>query len=163
MVKKNEIVCTFNNTYNKQVRDGIFFHTIRNNHCVMFYVTQSSLKRLFHVARDMSSEREFCCGLSQFHCRNEVKQGHIRYKQTNCRPNYILEKIDNWCRFWKLSCFVLRSSLTQMFTLARRVLIMHLKARIRVLHSRLKKTVWNFPPNVYKTSMYHCGTWDCLN
>ena len=76
-----------------------FFHTIRNNHCVMFYVTQSSLKRLFHVARDMSSEREFCCGLSQFHCRNEVKQGHIRYKQTNCRPNYILEKIDNWCRF----------------------------------------------------------------
>ena len=24
----------------------------------MFYVTQSSLKRLFHVARDMSSERE---------------------------------------------------------------------------------------------------------
>ena len=76
-----------------------FFHTIRNNHCVMFYVTQSRLKRLFHVARDMSSEREFCCGLSQFHCRNEVKQGHIRYKQKNCRPNYILEKNDNWFRF----------------------------------------------------------------
>ena len=30
----------------------------------MFYVTKSSLKRLFHVARDMSSEREFCCGLA---------------------------------------------------------------------------------------------------
>ena len=36
-----------------------FFHTIRNNHFVMFYVTQSSLKRLFQVARDMSNEREF--------------------------------------------------------------------------------------------------------
>ena len=52
----------------------------------------------------MSSEREFRCGLSQFHCRNEVKQGHIRYKQTNGRPDYILKRIDNWC-------FVLRTSI----------------------------------------------------
>ena len=40
------------------------------------YVTQSSLKRPFHVTRVMSGEREFRSGLSQFHRRNEVKQGH---------------------------------------------------------------------------------------
>ena len=32
----------------------------------------------------MSSEREFRCGLSH-HCRNEVKQGHIRYKEARKR------------------------------------------------------------------------------
>ena len=32
-----------------------------------------------------------------------------RYKQTNCRPDYILDRIDSWCRFWKLSCFVIRT------------------------------------------------------
>ena len=36
------------------------------------YVTQSSL----NVTRVMSSEQEFRSGLSQFHRRNEVKQGH---------------------------------------------------------------------------------------
>ena len=30
-----------------------------------------------------------------------------RYKQINCRPDYILEKIDIPCRFWKLRCFVI--------------------------------------------------------
>ena len=62
------------------------------------YVTQSSLKRLFHVTRVMSSEREFRSGLSQFHFRSEVKQD-TRYKQINCSPDYILERIDIWCRF----------------------------------------------------------------
>ena len=54
------------------------------------FVTQSSLKRLFHETRVMSSEREFRSGLSQFHRRNEVKQG----QKINCRPDYILERID---------------------------------------------------------------------
>ena len=58
------------------------------------YVTQSSL----NVTRVMSSEREFCSGLSQFHFRNEVKQGH-KVQKINCRPDYILERIDIWCRF----------------------------------------------------------------
>ena len=62
------------------------------------FVTQSSLKRLFHVTRVMSSEREFRSGLSQFHRRNEVKQGH-KVQKINCRPDYILERIDIWCRF----------------------------------------------------------------
>ena len=30
-----------------------------------------------------------------------------RYKKINCRPDYILERIDFWCRFWKLRCFVI--------------------------------------------------------
>ena len=62
------------------------------------FVTQSSLKRLFHVTRVMSSEREFRSGLSQFPRRNEVKQGH-KVQKINCRPDYILERIDVWCRF----------------------------------------------------------------
>ena len=62
------------------------------------FVTQSSLKRLFHVTRVMSSEREFRSGLSQFHRRNEVKQGH-KVQKINCRPDYTLERIDVWRRF----------------------------------------------------------------
>ena len=58
------------------------------------YVTQSSL----NVTRVMSSEREFRSGLSQFHCTNEVKQGH-KVQKINCSPDYILERIDIWCRF----------------------------------------------------------------
>ena len=42
----------------------------------VYVLTQSSLKRLFHVTRVTSSEREFRSGLSHFHFRNEVKQGH---------------------------------------------------------------------------------------
>ena len=51
------------------------------------YVTQSSL----NVTRVMSSEREFRSGLSQFHCTNEVKQGH-KVQKINCSPDYILER-----------------------------------------------------------------------
>ena len=100
MVKKKiEIVCSFNGIRITCRLEMEFFFTQSELIIYVTQITQSSLKRLFHVARDMSSEREFRCGLSQFHCRNEVKQGHIRYKQTNCRPDYILERIDNWCRF----------------------------------------------------------------
>ena len=52
------------------------------------------------LSRDtcMSSQREFRSGLSQFHFRNEVKQGH-KVEKINCRPDYIIERIDSWCRF----------------------------------------------------------------
>ena len=58
--------------------DFAFFSQLRKNRCVV-YVTQSSLERPFHVARDIASEREFRCTvvcMSPFHCGNEVKQGH---------------------------------------------------------------------------------------
>ena len=32
-----------------------------------------------------------------------------RCKQTNCRPDYILDRRDIWCRFWKLCCSVIRT------------------------------------------------------
>ena len=70
-------------TYNMLVRDGFCFS--RKSAIIAVYhvyvLTQSSLKRLFHVTRVMSSEREFRSGLSHFHFRNEVKQGHT--VQTN--------------------------------------------------------------------------------
>ena len=25
------------------------------------------------------------------------------------------------------------------------------------------KMAWKVSPNIYEASMYHCGTWDCLN
>ena len=58
----------------KPTTRSFFFSQLRN-----VYVTQSSLERPFHVARDMTSEREFRCTvvcMSQFHCENEAKQGH---------------------------------------------------------------------------------------
>ena len=56
----------------------------------------------------------------------EMKSNNnTRYKQINCRPDYILERIDIWCRFWKLRCFMTWPK--------------YLKARIRVLHSQPTK------------------------
>ena len=81
-----------------------------------------------------------------------------RYKQINCRPDYILEGIDIWCRFWKLRCFVIGT-----WPKSRRVQIIHLRARIRVLHSQLTKWYETFHLMHIEASMYHCGTWDCLN
>ena len=55
------------------------FFSLRKKSLCRVYVTQSSLEGRFHVARDMSSELEFRCivvYMSQFHCGNEVKQGH---------------------------------------------------------------------------------------
>ena len=67
------------------------------------YVTQSSVKQLFHVTCVMSSDQELVClGLIA-----EVKSNKdTRYKQLNCTTDYILERI---CRFWKLRCFVIRT------------------------------------------------------
>ena len=56
-----------------------FFTTQKKKSLRRVYVTQSSLERPFHVERDMSSKLEFRCTvvyMSQFHCGNEVKQGH---------------------------------------------------------------------------------------
>ena len=64
--EKNEIVCSFNGIPITCRLEVEFVFTQSE----IIYVTQSSLKRLFHVANDMSSERECRCGLSQFHCRN---------------------------------------------------------------------------------------------
>ena len=56
-----------------------FFFTTQKKSLCRVYVTQLSPERPFNVARDMSSEREFRCTvvcMSQFHCGDEVKQGH---------------------------------------------------------------------------------------
>ena len=76
--KKNiEIVGSFNGiTTTCKLMTGIFFHNSETIAVCHVYVTQSSLKRPIHVTRDISSTREFRCGLSQFHCENGVKQGH---------------------------------------------------------------------------------------
>ena len=55
-----------------------------------------------------------------------------RYKQTNCRPKYILDRIDI-CLDFETSLFR-DKNLTHMFTLAKRLQILYLKARIRVLY-----------------------------
>ena len=78
----------------------VFFFSPKSEIIVVcyVYVTQSSLKQLFPVTRVMSGEREIRSGLSQFHRRNKSNKG-TRYKKINCRPDYILERIDFWCRF----------------------------------------------------------------
>ena len=52
----------------------IFFH---NSEKIAVSCLRKAIK--FHVGRDVSSEPEFGCSvvcMSQFHCGNEVKQGH---------------------------------------------------------------------------------------
>ena len=73
------------------VRDEIFSHKSEIIAVCHVFVTQSSLRRLFHVTRVMSSEQEFRSGLSQFHRKNEVEQGQ-KVQKINCRPDYKLEK-----------------------------------------------------------------------
>ena len=58
----------------RKLEMDFFFSQLRKN-----LRNATSLERPFHVACDMSSEREFLCTvvcMSQFHCGNEVKQGH---------------------------------------------------------------------------------------
>ena len=57
-------------------------------------VTQSGLKRPFHVTRDMSSERKFRCCLHISFTAEMKSNKDTRYKQTNCTPEYILDRID---------------------------------------------------------------------
>ena len=64
------------------------------------YVTQSGLKRPFHVTRDISSEQEFRCSSECLSFIVGMKSNKdARYKQTNCRPDYVLDRIYSWCRF----------------------------------------------------------------
>ena len=79
-----------------EVRDGIVLHKWEIIAVFYVYVTQSGLKRPFHVTRDMSSEREFrCCLHAYLSFIAEMKSNKdTRYKQTNCTPEYILDRID---------------------------------------------------------------------
>ena len=100
MEKNIEIVGSFNGiTTACKLMTRIFFHNSEIIAVCHVYVTQSSLKRPIYVTRDISSAREFRCGFSQFHGGNEVKQRHLRYKLSNCRPDYILHRIDISCAF----------------------------------------------------------------
>ena len=56
-----------------------------------------------------------------------------RYKKSNCRPDYILHRIDIWCSFWKLRCFVISTWPTCFNTLLRRE-FKYCTWRIRVLY-----------------------------
>ena len=60
-----------------------------------------------------------------------------RYKQTNCRPAYIRDRIDIWSRFWNLCCSVIRTWPTH-FIKVKRVQIIHLKGSLRL-------TKWHKP------------------
>ena len=54
------------------------------------------------------SGRNFVAGYLSFIAEMKSHKD-TRYKQSNCRPDYILERIDIWCRFRKLRCFVIRT------------------------------------------------------
>ena len=97
MVKKKKLRLWFgslNGPITCKLEMDFFFHNSEISAVRHVYVTQSSLKRPIHVTRGMAVAQEFRCGLSKFHCRKDT-----RYKQTNCRPQYIPERIGIWCRF----------------------------------------------------------------
>ena len=54
------------------------------------------------------SGRNFVVGYLSFIAEMKSHKD-TRYKQSNCRPDYILERIDIWFRFRKLRCFVIRT------------------------------------------------------
>ena len=68
----NNIVCSFNGIpITCRLEMEFFSHKSENyNRCV------SCLRNTIESKLNMSSEREFRFGLSQFHCGNEVKQGY---------------------------------------------------------------------------------------
>ena len=124
---------------------AFFFAQIRNNRCMSCLRNAIESKTAWHVSCRASGNIAVVC----FSFISEMKpnKDKLRYKQINCRPDYILERIHGWCRFWKLCCFVIgtwpkRLNWTK---LARRVQIMHLKARAR----------W------HKTSVTTTGTRTC--
>ena len=73
-----------------------YFYTNEKKVLCHVYVTQSGLKRLFHVTRDMSSEPKFrCCLHAYLSFITEMKSNKdTRYKQTNWTPGYILDRLD---------------------------------------------------------------------
>ena len=86
--------------------NGIFFHNSELITVCYVYVTQSSLKRPIHVLVTYRARGNFAHGLSRF-TRETKSNKDSRYKQSNFRPDYILDRIDIWCRFWKLRCFAI--------------------------------------------------------
>ena len=80
MVKKIIIIRLwfglFNGPITCKLEMDFFFHNSEIRAVRHVYVTQSSLKHPIDVTRDMAVAQEFRYGLSKFHCRNEVTQGH---------------------------------------------------------------------------------------
>ena len=70
----------------------------------LVYVTQSSLKRAFtwHVTCRASGNFAFVCPsfIAEMKSNKDTS-----YKPTNCRPDFILERVDIWCRFSKKLLF----------------------------------------------------------
>ena len=83
-----------------------------------------------------------------------------RYKQMNCRPDYILEK-DRYLVLILKTLLFHDKNLTQMFTLARRVQIMHLN-QDKSSSFTADKMVRNFPPNVYEELFITVGLVACV-
>ena len=87
--KKLQIVGSFNGISTTCKLEIDFFSLLRSISVCRVYVTQSSLERPFQVTHDVSSEREFRCS---FIVRMKSNKD-TRYKQTNYRPDYILDRI----------------------------------------------------------------------
>ena len=120
------------------------------------YVTQSSLNLTCRASGNFAL---VCLSFIA-----EMKSNKdTRYKQTNCRPDYVLESIDIWCRFWKLCCFVIRTWIDPNVYIGEASSNNAPEGQDKSSSLTAEKMAWNFKPNVYKTSMYHCGTWDFLN
>ena len=83
------------------------------------------------------------------------------YKQTKSRPGYMLDMIDICCRFWKLCCALIRN--WPHVYIRRWAQILYLKPGKSSLWLINIFWIWNFPHNIYETSVYHCNTWNCLN
>ena len=79
---------------------NFFFHKSEKNRCGHVYVTQSGPKQPIHVTCDMSSAAR---GNDAVVCLSFIAEMKLnkdaRYKQTTCRSDYILDRIDIWCRF----------------------------------------------------------------
>ena len=63
----------------------------------------------------------------------------------NCRPDYILDSIDIWCRFWKLCCFVIRT-----WPWGEGISNTAPEGQDNSSSVLADKMAWNFPPNVLK-------------
>ena len=102
MVKKKiKIVCSFNGISTTfKLGMELFFHKSEKNRCGHVYVTQSGPKQPIHVTCDMSSAAR---GNDAVVCLSFIAEMKLnkdtRYKQTTCRSDYILDRIDICCRF----------------------------------------------------------------
>ena len=92
MVKKSQIVGSFNGISTTCTLEMGLFAQLRNDRCVSCLRNAIESKTAF--------SREFRCSLHVSVSFVEMKSNKdTRYKQTNCRPDYVLDRIDSWCRF----------------------------------------------------------------